>query len=189
MPSLNSLVTQPQSPEPPDVQGTSGTGKDSGLPMQQGGAPQAGSFQMPNHQETAAVLQHISAFDRQWRDILGDPDIGKGSVRGRILDAMADLMGDGYCSLPQTMSLLKSLPTDPLEQKQWLEQHIQNDEKAMVAVLQHHAAGAPPPGDWKSEMAAAGKMGDRADLVNGVMGRYKAHKNKPQRMNGVPIRG
>lgn len=190
MPSLNSLVTQPQSPEPPDVQGASGSAQGSPLDgaMQQKGQ-QGGSFQMPNHHETVAVLQHIGAFDQRWKQILSDPEIGKANVRGQIMDAMADLMNDEYCTLPQTMNLLKTLPTDPLEQKQWLEQHVANDQKAMAAILQHHASGQPPPGSWEDETAAAGQQpGERADLVNGVMGRYKAHKNKPQKMSGVPVR-
>ena len=188
MPSLNALVSQPQNPDPPDVQGASGSGLDGAMQQQQGGPPQGGgTMQPPSHHEAVALLQHISAFDQRWREILKDPEIGKGNVRGKVYDMMADMMGEDYATLPQVMGLLKSMPTEPLEQKHWIEEHVANDQKAMQAVVQHHAQASPPPGKWQDEMAAAAP-GDRASLVNGVVARYKAHPKKPTKMKGIPVR-
>jgi hypothetical protein len=181
MPNLNQLVGQPQSDSPPEQQGTSGTADNSSLQSLMGQKQGGGGAPMapPSHHETVAILDHISAYDRRWRELLEDPDIGVTSVRKHIYDIMADLMNDDYATLPQTLQLLKSFPTEPLEQKQWLEQHIQTDEQAMRAVLDHHAQGMPPPGSFEQEMAAQGEApAERSELVKGAMARYKKHPKK-----------
>ncbi len=194
MPSLNIPVSQPQEQSPPQVQGASGTAQSGaqsqgGIPMARGGQQQ--QMQPPNHHETVALLQHISAFDRHWRQILEDPGIGEQSVKGKIYDAMADLMGEEYATLPQTMTLLKGVPDSPLEQKQWLEENVAKDQQAIAAVLQHHASGRPPPGSFEDESAAAQQepLADRASLVNGVVARYKKFPKKPMGVKGIPLRG
>lgn len=195
MPSLNSLVTQPNSPEPPDVQGSSGTapgsGLDSVLQKPNGGGAPSDAMQPPSHHETVAVLQHISAFNQRWKEILSEPDVGKANVRGQIMDVMADMIADDYVTLPQVMTQLKTLPTEPLEQKQWLEQHVANGMQAMAAVRQHYLGSRPPMGSFEDEMAATRQAPDvdRSQLVNGLMGRYKAHPKKPTSMKGIPLRG
>ncbi len=198
MPALNNLVSPQQSDAPPEQQGASGTADSSSLQSlmgQQGGqgAPQGGQMQPPSHHETVAILNHISAYDRHWRELLEDPDVGVSSVRKKLYDVMADLMNDDYATLPQTLQLLKSFPTEPLEQKQWLEKHIQTDEQAMRAVLDHHAQGSPPPGSFQDEMAAQSEApGERSDLVNGAMARYKKFPKKQaeggSNMKGIPVR-
>ncbi len=191
MPALNNLVSPQQSDAPPEQQGASGTSDGSLQSLmhgQGGGAPQGaqGAMQPPSHHETVAILDHISAYDRHWREILEDPDVGVSSVRKKLYDAMADLMNDDYATLPQTLQLLKSFPTEPLEQKQWLEKHIQTDEQAMRAVLDHHAQGSPP-GSFQDEMAAQGEAPvDRSDLVNGAMARYKKF---PKKQGGGAMKG
>ncbi len=197
MPSVNQLVSPQQSDAPPEQQGASGSADGSLQSLMQGqgrvgqgqGAPQ-GQMQPPSHHETVAILNHISAYDRHWRELLEDPDVGVSSIRKRVYDVMADLMNDDYATLPQTLQLLKSFPTEPLEQKQWLEKHIQTDEQAMRAVLDHHAQGSPPPGGFQDEMAAQGEAPDRSELVNGAMARYKKFPKKQGggNMKGIPVR-
>ncbi len=193
MPSLNSLVATPGSSQPPEQQGGSGSAPASSLQslMQQGGQQQQGGGQMrpPSHQETTAVLDHIMAFHTRWMEMLKDPEVGTKNMRPAVMDMMADMISDDYASLPQVMGLLKTMPTEPLEQKQWIEQHVQNDMQGMAAVLDHHAQGRGPPGDFQTEMAQASEPGDRSQLVNGLIGRYKAHPKKPAKTHGVPIKG
>ncbi len=196
MPSLNIPVSQPQEQSPPQVQGASGTAQPGA--QSQGGIPMAGAqqqqqMQPPNHHETVALLQHISAFDRHWRQILEDPGIGEQSVKGKIYDAMADLMGEEYATLPQTMTLLKGVPDSPLEQKQWLEENVAKDQQAMAAVTQHYAQGraaAGGMGSFEDESAAAAQEppADRASLVNGAVARYKKFPKKPMGVKGIPLR-
>lgn len=190
-PNINSLVAEPGSPSPPDVQGA--TGQDSaslqGL-MGQGQPQGGGTMQPPSHHEAVALLNHLSAFRRRWKEILDDPETGSKSINGMVYDMMADMMSDGYATLPEVMGLLKTIPDNPLEQRQWVQQHIQNDDQAMMAVLQHHAQGSPPPGPWQQEMAAAGQApGDRASLVNAAHARYKKFPAKPKNVKGIPLNG
>lgn len=190
MPALNSLVTQPGNSQPPDMQGSSGTDQASGLQgLVQGG--QGPAMQGPSHQETTALLQHLSFFRRRWQAMLDDPEVGEKNMRPEVYELMADTLADEYASLPEVMGLLKTLPTNPLEQKQWIEGHVQQDDKAMAAVLQMHAANQPPPGAWQDEMAQVGDMGDnRAALVSGAVTRFKAHaKRQGPKSKGIPIRG
>ncbi len=192
MPSLNSLVATPGSAQPPEQQGSSGTASGPSVQnlLQQGQQPQGqGQMQPPSHQETVATLQHIMAFHTRWMEMLKDPEVGTKNMRPMVMDMMADMISDDYASLPQVMGLLKTMPTNPLEQKQWIEEHVQKDMQGMQAVLDHHAQGREPPGDLESEMAQAGDQGDRSQLVNGLVGRYKQHPKKEPKTHGVPIKG
>lgn len=189
MPSLNIPVSQPQSQQPPNVQGASGTGE--AMPAQ-GGIPMAGGgqqMQPPSHHETVAILEHISAFDRKWREILANPEIGEESVKKHIYDAMADLMAEEYATLPQTMQLLKSVPDTPLEQKQWLEEHVANDQQAMGMILQHHAMNPMPLGTPDAPEQIGQPPSDRGSLVNSAIARYKKHGKKSAGAKGIPLRG
>ncbi len=198
MPALNSLVTQPGNSQPPAVQGTSGSDQASGtgIPVQggQGGQGSPGIPQQPgqgmqplSHQEATALLQHISFWRRRWAAMLQDPEMGEKNMRPEVYDLMADVLSDDYASLPDVMGLLKTLPTDPLEQKQWIEGHVQSDDKQMQLVLQHYAASGQPP------EPGAPLSGDRASLVQGSVSRMKAHAKKQKsagsKSRGIPIRG
>ncbi len=191
MPALNSLVNQQGNAEPPNVQGSSGTDQASGLQglMREGGVPQGPGMQPPSHQETTAILQHLSYFRQRWASILKDPEIGTKNVRSEVYDMYADALADDYGTLPQIMGTLKSLPTNPLEQKQWLESKVQQVDKAKRGVLDHYLATAPPPGSFQEEMAKAGPPGDRASLVRGAISRYKANPRRPSRHKGIPLNG
>jgi len=194
MPGLNSLIQQPGNSSPPDAQGASGTGQPSGMQSLMGGAPNGAggpSQQGPSHQETTALLQHISFFRRRLAAMLADPEVGTKNMRPEVYDLMADSLADDYASLPEVMGLLKTLPTDPLEQKQWIEESIQKDDKAMQTILQHYSASRPVMGSFEEESARAstGEEPDRASLVRSAVGRFKAmgKKNQSGKSKGIPI--
>ena len=127
--------------------------------------------------------------------MLADPGAGTQSLRTRFYDATADLMGDGYCTLPQVLSLLKTFPSDPLEQKQWLQKHIQTDETAMTTLLAHHAQGFPRDGTEPQPPVQGGKSGplanDHLGMMSTLANRYKAATpRKPVAMpprNAIPM--
>jgi hypothetical protein len=185
MPALNSLVTQPGNTQPPAVQGTSGTDQASGLQgLVQGGGGQQGAQQGPSRQETAALLQHMNFFRQRWAAMLKDPEAGTRNMRSEVYELMADALSDDYASLPDVMGQLKTLPTDPLEQKQWIEEHVQKNDKAMLMLLQHHAVAGQ---QQEQEMAPSDQ--DRSALVSGAVKRLKAApKRSAQPTKGIPIR-
>ena len=205
MTGVSSIIQQPSQSGASPPQGSSGTGDMSSAqafaqpggatPASPGGIPQAGAPQLPpppTHAETVAALQHITAFDKRWKEMLADPGAGTQSLRTKFYDATADLMGDGYCTLPQVLSLLKTFPSDPLEQKQWLTKHVQQDEQAMQIMLAHHAMGAQGQlqPDLQSDMAAnpPAKPGQLAnnhlDMMSNIANRYKAAA--PRKPVGAP---
>ncbi len=201
MPALNSLVTQPGNTQPPAVQGTSGSDQASGagIPMQGGqggqgggGIPQQQGMQPLSHQEATALLQHISFWRRRWAAMLEDPEAGEKNLRPEVYDLMADVLSDDYASLPEVMGLLKTMPTEPLEQKQWIEGHVQSDDQQMQQVLQHYAQNGPvEDANTATAQIHESAQQDRASIVNGAVSRMKAHakKQRPTKSKGIPIRG
>ena len=196
MPSLNALIGQPQGGgSPPAQTGSSGSAETSPLQgaIQQGGPQgQGGPPPAPDHKTTVAAIRHINAFDQRWRALLADPGIGTKSIRPKVYEVMADLMGDGYCTLPQSLTLLKSFPTDPLEQKQWLEKHVAQDEKAIEVLLDHHAAAFPRNGD-EPVPPDPGDLGDdhlqsMDALAQGFSRRQPPKPITLERANGIPMR-
>ncbi len=194
MPALNSLVTQPGNTQPPQMQGSSGSDQASGLQglVQggQGGGPQQG-MQPLSHQEATALLQHISFWRRRWATMLEDPEVGEKNMRPEVYDLMADVLSDDYASLPEVMGLLKTLPTEPLEQKQWIEGHMQSDDQQMQLVLQHYAQNGPVEDVNTARAQLDEPDQDRSALVSGAVSRMKAHakKQRPTKSKGIPIRG
>ena len=188
MPALNSLVTQQSNVEPPNLQG-SDSQQPSGAGLQGVVGQQQQQMQPPSHQETVAMLQHISAFRRRLVAMLNDPEVGTKDMRSDVQDMMADLMADDYATLPEVMGLLKTVPTKPLEQKQWIEKSIRDDDQAIQAITNHYVNTQPPPGPWQQEMAQMQPVTDdnRAELVRAAHSRYKANPRKASK--GIPING
>ena len=201
-----SLVAQQSSPSSaPPQEGEGGSSAIQSLmgggQQPQGGA-QGGPGQPPapppaDYKTTVAALKHIHAFDTRWRTMLSDKGVGTKSLRSDFYDNMADLMGAGYCSLAQTMTLLKTFPAEPLEQKQWLEQHVQQDEHAQQVLLLRYAEANPPQGgqEIESQLPKGSKDldPDHLKIIGGLVDAYTAHHpkkshSKPQGGNGIPLR-
>lgn len=156
--SIASLVAQPQAPQAPQGQGSASggdkvnslsdlVGNDNDIAGgAKGGAAIAGG-PAPDYSHTEATLRHLSIFQRKWQELLKTPGIGKTNIRPQIMEMMADVMGEGLVSLPQVMSQLKSLPPDPLQQKQWIEKHFEQGQLAISSVLAHHALAFPRTGN------------------------------------------
>jgi hypothetical protein len=147
------------------------------LVNQGGGVPPA-----PSHEETAAVVRHLTRFDQLWGRVLRDPGVGTKNMRPKIYDVMTDAMAEGLVTLPQVMDQLKTVPQEPLMQKKWLEQHVQTGERALMAVLDHHAAANPVVRDWRTEEASVKKSGrSHADVLSGMA---SSHYSRRQSRTG-----
>lgn len=178
MPDLSSLIAQPQAPQTPQMQqGTPGAAPAS-LQSLMGGAP--GGVPMaapqkppaPDHQQTASAVYHLSEFQRKYKKLLSDPEIGRKNMRPEMLEMMADVLGEGLATLPQIMSQVKDFPTEPLQQKQYLEKHYQQAKMASVAILQHHAAAFPRTGAEPMPPPANVGGDDHHAVLGGMMGAH-----------------
>jgi hypothetical protein len=186
--NLNALLSRPSTPSPPDDDpSASGRVQAAGGAIQslmQGGQPQGQGqpgLPAPNHEETVAALRHLWEFEREFKKVLATPDIGKADIKGQVLEMMADVMGEGLVTMPQVLNQLKSFPLEPLQQRQWVEQHLANVRQAGDAILAHHAAAFPWPGNEPTEANASRAVTDHTATISGLAGRYKAHATKKAR--------
>jgi hypothetical protein len=176
MPDLSSLIAQPQAPQTPQMQqGTPGEapaslqslmGAPGGVPMAAPQKPPA-----PDYQQTASAVYHLSEFQRKYKKLLSDPEIGRKNMRPEMLEMMADVLGEGLATLPQIMSQVKDFPTEPLQQKQYLEKHYQQSKMAAMAILEHHAAAFPAKGVEPVPPVNVGGD-DHHAVLNGMMGSH-----------------
>lgn len=137
-----------------------------------GGAPppQAGR-PAPTHDHAVAGVLHLSKIQRELGGILKDPDAGRKNIRPRVIDAAANLLGDGAMSMPEVLAALKSFPEDPKAQRAWVEKHLSDALDAQLMVLDHHAAACPGCGDFGQEWGAP-REGDATANMKGLMGAY-----------------
>ena len=191
---MASLLSQPQTPTPPDAdpsQDQRGGGMASqiqslmrppGAPGQPQGQPgQPGQQQPLDHATAAAGLRHLAEFSRHWREIMQEPGFGTKDIKGSILEMMADVMGDGLVTLPQVMDLLKRLPTQPLQQWQFVEQHYKQDQQAMTILLQRHATDFPQvnPADVDTALKAGrDKSTDHVAAMQRLVNHFKGPGRK-----------
>lgn len=188
MAGLGSLIQQPNPAQEPEQQGTneqSPLSAQSGTPQPQGGQ-QPMQPPAPNHAQTVAGLRQMGFFQKRWGELLKDPDLGTKNVRPEIIDVLADTLSDGYASMPQVLNIMKGLPSDPLQQKQWIEKHYADDQKAMAMLLAHHAAANPGVADWPTEQAkmAQSKPPDHLKTIASLQAHYKSRT--PKGPIGIP---
>lgn len=177
---MASLMSQPMAASPPGEDAEQQQRGLQGL-MQQGGQGAQGGPPQPNYQQTTAALRHLWEFQKHWQQVMKTPNFGKADLKGPMIDMLADLMGDGYVTLPQTLQMLQDFPTNPLQQRQFVEQHFAQDKKAEDALLQHYraAAGPPQPGDMQKALAAKGGIGPtHAVTMSELAAHYKARSGR-----------
>lgn len=185
--NIGALMSRPSTPSPPDDDPSlSGRDQAAGGAIQslmQGGKPDVpqGGMPAPTHEQTVAALRHLAMFQKEFGKILSLPDVGKVDIKGPVLEMMADVMGDGLVTLPQVMNQLKNFPMEPLQQRQWVEQHLANAQQAAQAILQQHAMSKGPLGPWEIENAARGGSSDHIAMMSGLVNQYKAHRSKKVR--------
>jgi hypothetical protein len=170
MPDLSSLIAQPQAPQSPQMQ----QGMPGQMPGAPGGIPMAAAPAKPpapDYQQTASAVYHLSEFQRKYKKLLSDPEIGRKNMRPEMLEMMADVLGEGLATLPQIMSQVKDFPTEPLQQKQYIEKHFQQAQAATVAILQHHAAAFPRNGTEPIPPVNVGGD-DHHAVLGGMMGSH-----------------
>jgi len=183
MNNISSLVAQQPSAQQPQQEGSAG-GADmaslSSLVQRAPGAPAGGGPAAqppaPDHAQTVAAITHLGEFQRRFRALQAIPDIGKASIRGEVIDMMADVMGDGLVTLPQVMSQLKTFPSDPLAQKQWVDKHYQNTAQALQTILAQHAQAFPRTG-LEPVPPMTGKGGvaqNHATMMGALVDHYKS---------------
>lgn len=104
-----------------------------------------------SHQMMVAAITHFQAVKKQLMRLATNPGLGKENIRPAIFNATADLLGEGFFTLPQLMNEIKSLPVDPPGQKKWVMQHLSNVTLAQQQVLDDHRATAQGTGNFAAD--------------------------------------
>ena len=132
----------------------------------QAGPPQAPSqIPAPNHAQTVAALRHFHAIGKQLEMALKDPDLGKASVKSKVIDGMTNLVAQRILSPGEAVKQLSTFPERPFEQKAWLANHMMQAQQAEMAVLTHHAMAFGGQGEADS----ASNPDSHMDDINGMM--------------------
>lgn len=183
--NMESLLSRPMTPAPPDADSARSGADQVGMGslqslMQRGGGPQQGRMgpsPLADPETASALFEHLTTFQREWEGLLQVPGIGKKDVKGSIMEMMADMMGQGYVTLAAVMNQLKDLPTNPLGQKQWVEEHLRKAEQAAIGVLRQHAALSPPlqNGEFEQALSRSPTRTRARDGHADMMGRVVKH--------------
>lgn len=140
--ALNSLSTPP-TPNPGPAPALMGApGMPPGMPQapQGPGAAPPQAPPAPTHQQTVSALRHFAAIGKQLEIALKDPDLGKSSIKDKLIDGATTLVADRIIPPGQAVTMLATFPERPYDQKVWIIQHYQQIQQAENAVLAHHAA-------------------------------------------------
>lgn len=100
----------------------------------------------PTHGQTVAALRHFDAIRAELEALLKDPALGKSSLKSKIIDGMAKLVGSRIVTPGAAVAQLAEVPEKPFDQKKWLQQQLVQAMTAKITVLQHHgnAYGGTP---------------------------------------------
>jgi hypothetical protein len=150
MPNALATGTPPPAPMPDQ-----GNGLQPGTPSQAPGAPQgAAQPPAPSHEQTVCALRHFHAVIGEAQTLLKDPAMGKSDLKSKIIDGVTKLVSERMLSPAQAVQQLSQVPTDPLEQRKWLQGVLAQAVTSANAVVDHHAAGNPGTLDWATESTA-----------------------------------
>lgn len=105
----------------------------------------------PSHAQTVAFLRHAHAIIEEIQTVLKDPATGKSDQKNKIIDAVTGLVSERMLTPAQAVMQLSQVPSDPLQQRRWLQSTLMQTVQAANAVVDHHAAGNDGSLDWGVE--------------------------------------
>jgi hypothetical protein len=178
----NALTSDtPPSPQPGGNALTSGALSAPQPAQAQPGQPGAQAAPpAPTHAQTVAVLRHTTAIAKELRGLLKLPELGKSSVKQQIIDGTVGLVASGILTTTQAVSMLSTVPSEPLLQRKWAKSQLESTMAAMNNVLDHHSAAFPGTGDLATEMQLSQSDEDKHfDDINAALAHFQ-----PARRNG-----
>jgi hypothetical protein len=162
------------------------TGQQPSGPPQPGAAPQqGGALQQlmqpqpaPSARETITAMKHFSTIAKRLEKILNSDGCGKADCKSQLWDAAADLVGEGILSTSDALNEMKTLPTNPPDQKAWLQKHIMNAKMAEVKVITDHLKANPGTGNPQQDMQPIDNSDgmDHGQIMQGMMQRHYGGK-------------
>lgn len=174
MPSLQDLLAAKDSSMPPQGQPAQTMSQGGNqlaqlAPQQQQPTPQPA----PTHAQTVAAVHQFGQIKQSMVPILDDPNLGLKNIRPKLLDSFSKLLASKTLTLPEIMKAVKALPDDPMQQKKFVEKIYNDNDKAQMLVLGHHAMGpqqtdGQEPDQWSSDK--------HQDYMAGLVQQYGGHR-------------
>lgn len=142
----NPLEVGNTSPEAPQQDAPQNQSAQNGL--QQGQPPQGAPVPAPpTHEQTIAALRHFDAIKGELTPLLKDPTLGKSDLKSKIIDGVTKLVSERIISAATAVMQLSQVPTDPLQQRKYLQNMMNQTMQAENAILDHYGQGNPSLGD------------------------------------------
>lgn len=153
--------------------------QDSSNALQQGGAPQQPGQPgpamppPPTHAQTVAALRHFDAIKGELTPLLNDPALGKSDLKSQIIDGVTKLVGERIISAATAVQQLSQVPSDPLQQRKYLQNMMQQTMQAENAIVEHHRNTNVGSGDWAKESAQhTGSPDNHMDDIKALGAQY-----------------
>ena len=144
----NPLEIGMTSPAPPNP-----NAGESSNALQQGAPAQAGPQQQPapTHSQTVAALRHYDAIKSELQALLSNPALGKSDLKSEMIDGVSKLVAQRIVSPANAVLELSKIPEDPLQQRKYVQQQMQQAVQAEQSVVEQHRNTNLGSGDWATE--------------------------------------
>lgn len=165
----NPLESGSVSPVPPNP--------DGGNPLQGGAQQPAAAPPPPSYEQTVAAMRHFDAVKGELTTLLNNPALGRSDVKSQVIDGTTKLVAERFISPEQAVMQLSKVPTDPLQQRKWLQTMMAQTVQSENAVLDHYGAGNPHLGAVSDHMAKNhGKRDDHMAHLSALASNYGGKK-------------
>ena len=96
--------------------------------------------------------------------LLKDPAAGRSDLKSKIIDGVTKLVSERIISAPQAVQQLAQVPSDPLQQRKWMQTMLAQTVQAEQGILAHHAVGFAGQGPMPTPANSDGHMDHMAAL-------------------------
>lgn len=132
----------------------------------------------PSHAETVAALRHFDAIKSELTPLLANPALGKSDLKSQIIDGTTKLVSERIISAATAVQQLSQVPTDPLEQRKYLQNMMAQTMQAENAIVEHHRNTNLGSGDWATEAAKhTGSPDNHMDEMKALHAKYSGVPN------------
>lgn len=162
----NPLELGMTSPAPPNPDAGQGNALQQGAPQQQQQAPPP-----PNHAQTVAALRHMDALRDELTTLINNPSLGKSDMKSQIIDGTTKLVAQRILKPADAVIQLSQVPENPIQQRQWLQSLMMQNQNAERAIIMHHAVGFAGQGPEPTPSAD-----DHFDHIGALQANYGGRK-------------
>lgn len=173
---LEAMAGPPPAPQPDAQQMMPGEGNALAAPQAQPQPGQAPQQQMPapSRAQTLSALRHFRAIEGELTPLLKDPELGKSTLKSKIIDGVTKLVSQRMMTPAQAVMQLATVPDKPLDQRKWVQDHYDQTMQARDYVLDHYRASPQQDSDGNGIPDAEEHVGHMSSLLDHYKGLQNA---------------